>query len=98
MKLTALRHVRDRIPDTSVGAGGLHFSSTDPVGQRDLSIYYRGVLSGIVLRVGKAGHMGKDLTEARSPYRKLMLDKRYVGPDKHETTSMRGMATESWIG
>ena len=39
--------------------------------------------------------MGKDLTEARSLYRKLMLDKLYVGPDKDETTSMQGITTES---
>ena len=45
--------------------------------------------------VGKAGHMGKDLTEARSLYRKLILDKLYVGPDNCETTSMQGIATES---
>ena len=45
--------------------------------------------------VGKAGHKGKDLTEARSLYRKLILDKYYVGPDNYETTSMQGIATES---
>ena len=45
--------------------------------------------------VGKAGHKGKDLTEARSLYRKLILDKYYVGPDINETTSMQGIATES---
>ena len=36
--------------------------------------------------------MGKDLTEVRTPYRKLMPDKMYVGLEKHETTSMRGIA------
>ena len=45
--------------------------------------------------VGKAGHKGKDLTEARSLYRKFMLDKWYAGPDKDETTSMHGITTES---
>ena len=50
MKLTALGHVRDMILDTSVGAGELYFSCTGQVGQSDLSIYYRGVLSGILLR------------------------------------------------
>ena len=42
--------------------------------------------------------MGKDLTEARSLYRKLMPDKMYVGLDKDETTSMRGIATVSCNG
>ena len=50
MKLTALGHVREDIPDTCVGAGVVYFPSTGQVGQSDLSIYYRGVLSGIVLR------------------------------------------------
>ena len=45
--------------------------------------------------VGNTGHMGKDLTEARSLYRKLMLNKLYVGPDKDETTSMQGITIES---
>ena len=45
--------------------------------------------------VGKAGHMGKDLTEACSLYRKLILDKWYVGPGNYETTSMQGITTES---
>lgn len=45
--------------------------------------------------VGKAGHKGKDLTGARSLYRKLILYKFYVGPDNYETTSMQGIATES---
>ncbi len=43
--------------------------------------------------VGKASHMGKDLTEARSPQRKLMPD--IVGPGQHEPTSLRGIATGS---
>ena len=50
MKLTALGHVRDDIPDTGVGAGVVYFPTTGQVEQSDLSIYYRGVLSGIVLR------------------------------------------------
>ena len=34
--------------------------------------------------------MGKDLTEARSPHRKLMPDT--VGSEQHEPTSLRGIA------
>ena len=50
MKSTVLGHVRDNIPDTSVSAGVVYFLNTVQVGQSDLSIYNRGVLSGIVLR------------------------------------------------
>ena len=36
--------------------------------------------------------MGKDLTGVRSPHRKLMPDKLYVGLGQHETTSLWGIA------
>ena len=49
-----------------------------------------GVLSSIVLRGGKATYRGKDLTEVRSPQRKLVPDT--VGPKSHEPTSLRGIA------
>ena len=86
------------------------------MGQSDLPICNRGVLSGIVLRGGdkivrndfeqpqagpkgvaqdvrnKASYMGKDLTEVRSPQRKLLPDKWYVGLGEQETTSLRGIA------
>lgn len=39
---------------------------------------------------GKAVYMGKDLTEVRSPQRKLMPDT--VGLEQHEQTSLRGIA------
>ena len=42
--------------------------------------------------MGKAHYKGKDLTEVRSPHRKLMPDKLYVGLGKHETTSLWGIA------
>jgi hypothetical protein len=37
--------------------------------------------------------MGKDVTEVRSPHRKLMPDT--VGPDPHEPTSLRGIANKA---
>ena len=37
--------------------------------------YRWGVLSGIVLGGGESHYLGKDLTEARSPQRKLMPDR-----------------------
>jgi hypothetical protein len=40
--------------------------------------------------MGKAHHTGKDLTEVRSPQRKLMPDT--VGLEQHEPTSLRGIA------
>jgi group II intron reverse transcriptase/maturase len=40
--------------------------------------------------VGKAHYKGKDLTEVRSPQRKLKPDT--VGPDRHESTSLGGIA------
>ncbi len=43
--------------------------------------------------VGKAHYMGKDLTEVRSPQRKLVPDK--VGLDKYEQTSLRGIAIKA---
>ena len=43
--------------------------------------------------VGKASHMGKDLTEVRSPQRKLVPDT--VGPGKDKRTSLRGIANRA---
>jgi RNA-directed DNA polymerase len=43
--------------------------------------------------VGKAHYMGKDLTEVRSPQRKLAPDK--VGLEQCEQTSLRGIATKA---
>ncbi len=43
--------------------------------------------------MGKAHHTGKDLTEVRSPQRKLVPDK--VGLGKCEQTSLRGIATKA---
>jgi retron-type reverse transcriptase len=37
--------------------------------------------------------MGQDVTEVRSPHRKLMPDT--VGPDPHEPTSLRGIANKA---
>jgi len=45
--------------------------------------------------VGKAHHMGKDLTEVRSPQRKLVPDK--VGLGKYEQTSLRGIAIKAKV-
>lgn len=43
--------------------------------------------------VGKAHYMGKDLTEVRSPQRKLVPDK--VGLEQYEQTSLRGIASKA---
>jgi group II intron reverse transcriptase/maturase len=43
--------------------------------------------------VGKARHMGKDLTEVRSPQRKLVPDN--VGLEQYEPTSLRGIAIKA---
>lgn len=43
--------------------------------------------------VGKAHYTGKDLTEVRSPQRKLVPDN--VGPGYYEQTSLRGIATKA---
>ena len=45
--------------------------------------------------VGKAHYMGKDLTEVRSPQRKLVPDK--VGLEQYEQTSLRGIATKAKV-
>ena len=44
-------------------------------------------------KAGKASYMGKDLTEVRSPQRKLVPDT--VGPDKDKPTSLRGIANRA---
>ena len=43
--------------------------------------------------VGKAHYKGKDLTEVRSPQRKLVPDK--VGLEQYEPTSLRGIAIKA---
>ena len=43
--------------------------------------------------VGKAHYMGKDLTEVRSPQRKLVPDN--VGLGQYEQTSLRGIANKA---
>ena len=45
--------------------------------------------------VGKAYHTGKDLTEVRSPQRKLVPDN--VGLGQDEPTSLRGIATKAKV-
>ena len=45
--------------------------------------------------VGKASHKGKDLTEVRSPQRKLVPDK--VGLGQYEQTSLRGIAIKARV-
>ncbi len=45
--------------------------------------------------VGKAHYMGKDLTEVRSPQRKLVPDK--VGLEQCEQTSLRGISTKAEV-
>jgi RNA-directed DNA polymerase len=43
--------------------------------------------------VGKAHYTGKDVTEGRSPHRKLLPDT--VGPEPQEPTSLRGIANKA---
>ena len=45
--------------------------------------------------VGKAHYMGKDLTEVRSPQRKLVPDR--VGLEQYEPTSLRGIANKAKV-
>jgi hypothetical protein len=45
--------------------------------------------------VGKAHYMEKDLTEVRSPQRKIVPDK--VGPGQYEQTSQRGIAIKAKV-
>lgn len=45
--------------------------------------------------VGKAHYTGKDLTEVRSPQRKLVPDN--VGLEEYEQTSLRGIATKAKV-
>ena len=45
--------------------------------------------------VGKAHYMGKDLTEVRSPQRKLVPDN--VGLEQYEPTSLRGIAIKAGV-
>ena len=60
----------------------------------DKSLYADGVsYQAYYSEVGKAYHMGKDLTEVRSLQRKLVPDN--VGLDKCEQTSLRGIAIKA---
>ena len=45
--------------------------------------------------VGKAHHMGKDVTGVRSPHRKLMPDT--VGSEQQKPTSLRGIANKARV-
>src|SRR6056297_2882576 len=45
--------------------------------------------------VGKSHYMGKDLTEVRSPQRKLVPDN--VGLEQYEQTSLRGIAIKAEV-
>ena len=60
----------------------------------DISLHANGVsYQAYYSEVGKAHHMGKDLTEVRSPQRKLVPDK--VGLEQYESTSLRGIAIKA---
>jgi RNA-directed DNA polymerase len=60
----------------------------------DVSLNANGVsYQAYYSEVGKAHYMGKDLTEVRSPQRKLAPDK--VGLEQCEPTSLRGIATKA---
>ena len=60
----------------------------------DRSLYADGVsYQAYYSEVGKAHYMGKDLTEVRSPQRKLVPDK--VGLEQYEPTSLRGIAIKA---
>jgi len=60
----------------------------------DRALYADGVsYQAYYSEVGKAHYMGKDLTEVRSPQRKLVPDK--VGLEQCEQTSLRGIAIKA---
>jgi RNA-directed DNA polymerase len=60
----------------------------------DISLHANGVsYQAYYSEVGKAHHMGKDLTEVRSPQRKLVPDN--VGLEQYEPTSLRGIAIKA---
>ena len=60
----------------------------------DVSLHADGVsYQAYYSEMGKAHHMGKDLTEVRSPQRKLVPDK--VGLGQYEQTSLRGIAIKA---
>lgn len=60
----------------------------------DMPLYADGVsYQAYYSVVGKAHHMGKDLTEVRSPQRKLVPDS--VGLEQYKQTSLRGIAIKA---
>jgi RNA-directed DNA polymerase len=60
----------------------------------DISLHAHGVsYQAYYSEVGKAHYTGKDLTEVRSPQRKLVPDN--VGLGKYEQTSLRGIAIKA---
>ena len=59
MTVTELGHVKDKIPGHSVGSTVIGSAGRYQVGQRDLPINNRGVLSGIVLRGGESPSQGE---------------------------------------
>ena len=62
--------------------------------QTDDPLYADGVsYQAYYSEVGKAYYMGKDLTEVRSPQRKLVPDN--VGLGQYEPTSLRGLAIKA---
>ncbi len=62
--------------------------------QSDDPLYADGVsYQAYYSEVGKAHYMGKDLTEVRSPQRKLVPD--IVGLEQYEPTSLRGIAVKA---
>jgi RNA-directed DNA polymerase len=66
----------------------------EPCRTSDVPLYADGVsYQAYYSEVGKAHYMGKDLTEVRSPQRKLVPDK--VGLEQCEQTSLRGIAIKA---
>ena len=62
----------------------------------DNALYADGVsYQAYYSEVGKAHYMGKDLTEVRSPQRKLVPDR--VGLGQYEPTSLRGLAIKAKV-
>ena len=62
----------------------------------DMPLHTNGVsYQAYYSEMGKAHHMGKDLTEVRSPQRKLIPDK--VGLEQYEQTSLRGIAIKAKV-
>ncbi len=90
-----LRHRKRKLGNRTKLEPKLPFENHEPGGREDSLRVQSLDAPGVSYQAyysehGKAMYTGKDLTEVRSPQRKLIPDT--VGPDQHEPTSLRGIA------